>query len=138
MGITASSAEDFAFDSAEFFGSEVSTHNTEGVKTAEGGLLVLDQDGRIGKEQFCKSVKQFAEMFFKTSHQSFPISSALFDMEGVQPSLISRPWVYNHYKWIVYKLAAMEVCFPHDLSKKYEIIIHLCLFVFSSFFTYSA
>lgn len=33
-------------------------------------------------------------------------------MNGVDPKLTSRDWVYNHYRWIVWKLAAMEVAFP--------------------------
>jgi len=34
------------------------------------------------------------------------------DAKGVVPRLISREWVNNHYRWIVWKLAAMEVAFP--------------------------
>ena len=37
-------------------------------------------------------------------------------MEGVDPKLISHDWVYNHYRWIVWKLAAMEVAFPRQFG----------------------
>ncbi|ELT89335.1 hypothetical protein CAPTEDRAFT_50667, partial [Capitella teleta] len=43
---------------------------------------------------------------------------ALFDMPGVQPSLVSRDWVYNHYKWIVWKLASYEVSYPQSHAKQ--------------------
>lgn len=41
------------------------------------------------------------------------VCSGFLEMVGVDPGLVSRDWVYNHYKWIVWKLAAMEVSFPH-------------------------
>lgn len=43
---------------------------------------------------------------------------ALCDTPGVDPKLISKAWVYNHYKWIVWKLAAMEVAFPQEFANK--------------------
>ena len=45
--------------------------------------------------------------------------SALFAMECVDPKLISREWVYNQYRWIVWKLAAMEIAFPHVFGARY-------------------
>jgi len=42
--------------------------------------------------------------------------SALADMPHVMPQLISSAWVNNHYRWIVWKLAAMEVSFPHQFG----------------------
>lgn len=41
---------------------------------------------------------------------------ALCDTTGVDPKLISSEWVYNHYRWIVWKLAAMEVMFPEQFA----------------------
>ena len=43
-------------------------------------------------------------------------SSSLLAMPGVEPKLIDRDWVYNHYKWIVWKLAAMEIGLPHNFA----------------------
>ena len=35
---------------------------------------------------------------------------------GVDTKLISDEWICNHYRWIVWKLAAMEVAFPSLLA----------------------
>lgn len=35
---------------------------------------------------------------------------------GVDTKLISDEWICNHYRWIVWKLAAMEVAFPSQLA----------------------
>lgn len=43
---------------------------------------------------------------------------ALCDTPGVDPSLISRIWVYNHYRWIIWKLAAMELAFPKEFANR--------------------
>ncbi|KAH0454791.1 hypothetical protein IEQ34_016715 [Dendrobium chrysotoxum] len=33
---------------------------------------------------------------------------------------ISEKWVVNHYKWIVWKLACLERCYPYEAIGKYE------------------
>ncbi|XP_065215345.1 breast cancer type 2 susceptibility protein-like [Planococcus citri] len=38
---------------------------------------------------------------------------------GVDPKLISRDWITNHYRWIVWKLASMERFFPKSLGRRY-------------------
>lgn len=43
---------------------------------------------------------------------------ALCDTPGVDPKLISRVWVYNHYRWIIWKLAAMEFAFPKKFANR--------------------
>lgn len=43
---------------------------------------------------------------------------ALCDTPGVDPKLISRVWVYNHYRWIIWKLAAMEFAFPKEFASR--------------------
>ena len=35
---------------------------------------------------------------------------------GVDRQLISLEWFINHYQWLVWKLATMEVCFPEVLG----------------------
>ena len=42
--------------------------------------------------------------------------SALMDMPSVDPKLVSQEWLYNHYRWIIWKLAAMEVAFPNHFG----------------------
>lgn len=37
---------------------------------------------------------------------------AFIKMPGVEPSLICEKWFANHYRWVVWKLAAMEQHFP--------------------------
>lgn len=41
---------------------------------------------------------------------------ALCDTPGVDPKLISEEWVYNHYRWIVWKQASMERSFPEMMG----------------------
>lgn len=43
---------------------------------------------------------------------------ALCDTPGVDPKLISSIWVANHYRWIVWKLAAMEFAFPKEFANR--------------------
>ena len=43
----------------------------------------------------------------------FTFSSSFSLSPGVDSSLISKEWFINHYRWVVWKLAAMEVCFPN-------------------------
>ena len=40
--------------------------------------------------------------------------SAFLTMDGVDPKLISDVWVDNHYRWIVWKLAAYELVCPSN------------------------
>ena len=46
--------------------------------------------------------------------------SALFSLPCVDPRLISVEWVHNHYRWIVYKLAALEFAFPKQFAARSE------------------
>ena len=43
----------------------------------------------------------------------FYFVSAFLTTPGVDSQLISEEWIANHYRWLVWKLAAMEVTFPH-------------------------
>ena len=42
--------------------------------------------------------------------------SAFLTTPGVDRQLISEEWISNHYRWIVWKLAAMEVAFPRQFA----------------------
>lgn len=64
-------------------------------------------------------------LLFLLINLSFPLSlfpffrpfssfSSSFSLSpGVDSSLISKEWFINHYRWVVWKLAAMEICFPN-------------------------
>lgn len=53
-----------------------------------------------------------------SSYMCFYLFRALCDTPGVDPNLISRVWVYNHYRWIIWKLAAMEFAFPKEFANR--------------------
>lgn len=40
------------------------------------------------------------------------IEIAFKAMTGVDPKLIHKGWIKNHYKWIIWKLASYERTFP--------------------------
>ncbi|XP_071990489.1 breast cancer type 2 susceptibility protein isoform X2 [Engystomops pustulosus] len=90
IGINSEKAGSFQFYCLDFFTREPFLSNG-GVQIADGGWLVPSEDLTAGREEFYR---------------------ALCDTPGVDPKLISPEWVYNHYRWIVWKLAAMEVMFP--------------------------
>ncbi|KAJ7320246.1 hypothetical protein JRQ81_019757 [Phrynocephalus forsythii] len=94
--VKSSNAEDFQFHVQDFF-SKVYLMEKHGIQLADGGYLIPNNDGKAGKEEFYR---------------------ALCDTPGVDPKLISKAWVYNHYRWIVWKLAAMEVAFPHKFASR--------------------
>ncbi|XP_055052858.2 LOW QUALITY PROTEIN: breast cancer type 2 susceptibility protein [Misgurnus anguillicaudatus] len=96
--INSENAESFRFDCKEFFKRELLAESGS-IQLADGGWLVPDSKGTVGKEEFCR---------------------ALFDTPGVDPKLISDAWVFNHYRWIVWKRASMEKSFP-------ELMGSLCL-----------
>ncbi|XDV32091.1 hypothetical protein PO909_002983 [Leuciscus waleckii] len=88
--ITSENAESFRFDCNDFFTRELLIESG-GVQLADGGWLVPDSKSTVGKDEFY---------------------SALCDTPGVDPKLISDAWVFNHYRWIVWKRASMERTFP--------------------------
>ncbi|XP_035240203.1 breast cancer type 2 susceptibility protein [Anguilla anguilla] len=88
--IGSDSAESFRFRCGDFFREEVLAAGG-GVQLADGGRLVPGNDGTAGKEEFYR---------------------ALCDTPGVDPKLISEGWLYNHYRWVVWKRASMERAFP--------------------------
>uniref|UniRef100_A0A8C5SJR0 Tower domain-containing protein n=1 Tax=Laticauda laticaudata TaxID=8630 RepID=A0A8C5SJR0_LATLA len=94
--INSTNAEDFQFFIQDFFSRRYFLED-HGIQLADGGYIIPNDEGKAGKEEF----------FW-----------ALCDTPGVDPNLISKAWVYNHYKWIVWKLAAMEVAFPQSFASK--------------------
>ncbi|KAJ7995137.1 hypothetical protein DPEC_G00241440 [Dallia pectoralis] len=65
------------------------------VQLGDGGRLIPCDDGTAGKYEFFR---------------------ALCDSPGVDPKLISENWVFNHYRWVVWKMACMERAFPHVMG----------------------
>ncbi|KAK5617764.1 hypothetical protein CRENBAI_000486 [Crenichthys baileyi] len=92
--ITCGNAESFRFNLLQFVKQETLADGG-GVQLADGGWLIPSNHWTAGKEEFYK---------------------ALCDTSGVDPKLISQQWVYNHYKWIVWKQASMEKSFPETIG----------------------
>ncbi|XP_026232078.1 breast cancer type 2 susceptibility protein isoform X2 [Anabas testudineus] len=92
--ITSETAEKFRFSLQQFLKHEA-FKDCGGVQLADGGWLITSNDGTAGKEEFYR---------------------ALCDTPGVDPKLISEEWVYNHYRWIVWKQASMERSFPETMG----------------------
>nr|XP_033804342.1 breast cancer type 2 susceptibility protein isoform X3 [Geotrypetes seraphini] len=89
-------AESFQFNCWDYFPKECLQFG-HGIQLADRGLLIPTNNGKAGKEEFYR---------------------ALCDTPGVDPKLITAAWVYNHYRWIVWKLAAMEVSFPEIFASR--------------------
>ncbi|XP_021122166.1 breast cancer type 2 susceptibility protein isoform X2 [Heterocephalus glaber] len=96
MKINSKNAGSFQFHTQDYFGKE-DLQAGKGIQLADGGWLIPTNDGKAGKEEFYR---------------------ALCDTPGVNPKLISRVWVYNHYRWIIWKLAAMEFSFPQEFANR--------------------
>ncbi|XP_027901225.1 breast cancer type 2 susceptibility protein isoform X1 [Xiphophorus couchianus] len=92
--ITGENAESFRFNLLQFVKQEMLADGG-GVQLADGGWLIPSDDWTAGKEEFYR---------------------ALCDTSGVDPKLISEQWVYNHYRWIVWKQASMEKSFPETMG----------------------
>ncbi|XP_038618082.1 breast cancer type 2 susceptibility protein isoform X2 [Tachyglossus aculeatus] len=96
LRVNSKNAESFQFCSQDCFSRECWLAG-DGVQLADGGWLIPTNAGKAGKEEFYR---------------------ALCDTPGVDTKLISRPWVFNHYRWIIWKLAAMEVTFPKQFANR--------------------
>ncbi|NXV10351.1 BRCA2 protein, partial [Cettia cetti] len=94
--VNSTNAESFQFLIKDFFSKDYLLAGN-GIQLADGGWLIPTDEGKAGKKEFYR---------------------ALCDTPGVDPNLITEAWVYNHYRWIVWKLAAMEVSFPHEFANR--------------------
>ncbi|NXP35160.1 BRCA2 protein, partial [Leiothrix lutea] len=94
--VNSTNAESFQFVIKDFFSKEYLLAGN-GMQLADGGWLIPTDEGKAGKKEFYR---------------------ALCDTPGVDPNLITEAWVYNHYRWIVWKLAAMEVSFPQEFANR--------------------
>ncbi|NXU08275.1 BRCA2 protein, partial [Pardalotus punctatus] len=94
--VNSTNAESFQFLVKDFFSKDYLLAGN-GMQLADGGWLIPTDEGKAGKKEFYR---------------------ALCDTPGVDPNLITEAWVYNHYRWIIWKLAAMEVSFPHEFANR--------------------
>ncbi|NWW22808.1 BRCA2 protein, partial [Falcunculus frontatus] len=94
--VNSTNAESFQFLIKDFFSMEYLLAGN-GMQLADGGWLIPTDEGKAGKKEFYR---------------------ALCDTPDVDPNLITEAWVYNHYRWIIWKLAAMEVSFPHEFANR--------------------
>ncbi|CAB1422210.1 unnamed protein product [Pleuronectes platessa] len=92
--ISSETAEAFRFNVHQFLKLEAFTDGG-GVQLADGGWLIPSKDGTAGKDEFYK---------------------AMCDTPGVDPKLMSEEWVFNHFRWIVWKQASMERSFPEAMG----------------------
>lgn len=72
----------------------------------------------------------------------YTLHRSLCDTPGVDPKLMSEEWVYNHYRWIVWKQASMERSFPETMGSlcltpeqvllrlKYRYVRELAVYIF--------
>lgn len=88
VAVSISNAADFHFSGGHYFSSAVL--NGAPVCVGDGAVLRLREGGAGVGECW----------------EAFVLSP------GVDPKLISFEWFANHYKWVVWKLAALEVAFP--------------------------
>uniref|UniRef100_A0A4W3K4V5 Tower domain-containing protein n=1 Tax=Callorhinchus milii TaxID=7868 RepID=A0A4W3K4V5_CALMI len=96
LSLQGANAESFCINCREFFSEELMMAGN-GIQLADGEWLIPDHSGMAGKSAFHR---------------------ALLDTPGVDPKLITEAWTYNHYKWIVWKLAAMETAFPKQFGSR--------------------
>lgn len=95
VAVTASNAAAFQFRGDVFFSSSVLAGAP--VCVGDGAMLRL-REGRAG-------VRELWEAFV--------------DSPGVDKKLVTFEWFSNHYRWIVWKLAAVEVSFPAECAGHY-------------------
>ncbi|XP_075122091.1 breast cancer type 2 susceptibility protein [Leptodactylus fuscus] len=96
IGINSERARHFEFHCLDYYTRDCFL-SEGGVQIGDGGWLVPTDKLTAGREEIYRS---------------------LCDTPGVDPKLISPEWMYNHYRWIVWKLAAMEVMFPKIFANR--------------------
>ncbi|KAL9974012.1 hypothetical protein ACROYT_G020541 [Oculina patagonica] len=94
ISVTSSNAESFRFVGIKYFSESVLSSEAS-VRTEDGGVLHAGNDGCVALEE---------------------IQNAFLSTPGVDSQLISKHWIANHYRWLVWKLAAMEVAFPRQFA----------------------
>ena len=96
VAIDESNSVNYRFRGEMFFSSAALSGNEE-LFIGDGASIILADDNKLGVEEF--------ELGFLT-------------IPSVQPSLVPDGWVRNHYRWIVWTLAALERRFPTQFGGK--------------------
>ncbi|GFR93052.1 breast cancer type 2 susceptibility protein [Elysia marginata] len=86
LAVNSLNAKDYRFNISRYFPATSSR-----ILVGDGALLVPDLQGFAGEQEFYK---------------------AFLTLEGVDPLLCDQTWLKNHYRWLVWKLAAYEICWP--------------------------
>ena len=107
LSVFVSNASSFVFEGRGFFSP--ASLRRGWVCVGDGVVLKLSEGNTAGVEEIWRYSFEDLE-FYK--YTSFSYSSAFSISPGVDDTLISKDWFTNHYKWIIWKLAAMEICFP--------------------------
>ncbi|XP_049813467.1 breast cancer type 2 susceptibility protein-like [Schistocerca nitens] len=94
INVTSKTAEFFKFSAHDFYREE----DCQALQAADDTSLEFDLGGFAGVQE--------VERAFVTS-------------PNVDKSLIPAGWIQNHYRWIVWKLAATERSFPHIFASRY-------------------
>lgn len=95
VGVTAENAANFRFVGDLFFSSAVLAGTP--VWVGDGASLKVSE-GHVGSKELW---------------EAFAASP------GVDRKLVSFQWFLNHYRWLVWKLAAMEAAFPVECGGRY-------------------
>ena len=94
LEVTSGTAGLYRFKGSRHFSEGVQSGSVE-VCIGDGAMVKVGSDGCVGA----------AELW-----------DAFSRSPGIDPSLVSEEWFSNHYRWVVWKLAAMEVGFPRRLA----------------------
>ncbi|XP_057378960.1 uncharacterized protein LOC130701035 [Daphnia carinata] len=94
--VRASNASAFNFCAWDHFPIDDCLENSEGMQIGEF-LVIFSDENTIGCEE---------------------IEASFLASENVDPTLISCEWIRNHYRWIVWKLASMELRMPSLFARK--------------------
>lgn len=78
-----------------FLHSREELKDVTSIETDDGAIVIVNIDNVIGLNE---------------------IEQAFRAMPGVDPVLIPRDWVQNHYKWVVWKLASYD----QNFSDRYQ------------------
>ncbi|XP_035730914.1 breast cancer type 2 susceptibility protein homolog isoform X2 [Vespa mandarinia] len=87
LTITSTTALSFKFRCIDFYGEKIIHNNSGSLEMEDGGYLIPDKDDYLG---------------------ILEIKRSFLASPGVDPNLLSRDWIENHYKWIIWKLASMD------------------------------
>ena len=92
VGVSVANAESFTFSGPHYFSPVV----------LQGAAVCVGDGVMLQLREGCAGVVEFWQAFVASP--------------GVEPRLISREWFSNHWKWLVWKLAAKEVAYPQEFA----------------------